>query len=56
MAATISPPVIFSEIKMPPLPPAGTAEWAVEVVSASGVTLRCRERLSVAELVRLLRS
>jgi lambda repressor-like predicted transcriptional regulator len=51
---TTTPEFIFSEIKMPPLlaPP---SPWAVEVVSARGVTVRCREALSLPDLIHLLR-
>jgi hypothetical protein len=51
---TTTPEFIFSEIKMPPLlaPP---SPWAVEVVSARGVTVRCREALSLPDLIRLVR-
>jgi lambda repressor-like predicted transcriptional regulator len=51
---TTTPEFIFSEIKMPPLL-AAPSPWAVEVVSARGVTVRCREALSLPELIRLLR-
>lgn len=49
------PPVMFSELELPPLL-TPSSPWAVEVVSARGVTIRCREALSMTELVRLLRS
>jgi hypothetical protein len=51
--AKASPPVIFSEL---PALLAPSSPWAVEVVSARGVTVRCREALSMPDLVRLLRS
>ena len=56
--AKASPPVMFGEFKLPPLlaPSSPSSPWAVEVVSARGVTIRCREALSMADLVRLLRS
>jgi hypothetical protein len=34
---------------------ASPSPWAVEVVSARGVTVRCREALSMRDLIRLLR-
>jgi hypothetical protein len=48
-------PVVFREVRLtsPIVPP--TSSWAMEVISPEGLTIRCREALSVNELVRLLR-
>jgi len=48
-------PVVFSEVML--APPAATLSnaWAMEVVSPSGMTVRCREALPVRDLTRLLR-
>jgi transposase-like protein len=47
-------PVLFSEVR---LEPKATAEhaWAMEVVAPSGLTIRCREALSVRSLAHLVR-
>jgi hypothetical protein len=44
--------MIFSELKLRPLE---SVPWAMEVVSANGLTIRCREMLPVEELIRVLR-
>jgi hypothetical protein len=47
-------PITFHEIKV--IPRADLPEtWAMEVESASGITVRCREALSAETLERLLR-
>ncbi len=49
------PDVLFQEVTVsPPLAKAVSPEWAVEIVSADGMTVRCREGLSIEDLVRLL--
>ena len=54
-AAKLPVPVMFREVRVsPPLePPLGS--WAMEIISPSGLTVRCREALPVRELARLLR-
>lgn len=47
-------PVIFSEVRLTS-PVSPTDGWAMEVVSAEGLTIRYREAFSVNELVGLLR-
>jgi hypothetical protein len=50
-------PVFFREVTAsPPLPPAPSGVWAVEIVGPSGVTVRCREGMSVQDLALLLGS
>jgi transposase-like protein len=48
-------PVAFSEVRV--IAPASDAadKWAMEVESASGIKVRCREALPVRTLERLLR-
>lgn len=48
-------PVVFSELQVAsPLEPA-TTPWAMEIASPSGMTIRCREALSLRDMARLLR-
>jgi len=53
-------PVVFREVlpasvsALPPITPA--ASWAVEITTADGVTLRCREMVPPEDLARLLRA
>jgi hypothetical protein len=47
-------PVVFREVQVS-LPAAQPAGWAMEIESAGGMKIRCREALSAAELARLLR-
>jgi hypothetical protein len=50
------PAVVFREVAVsPPLTVSASTAWAVEIVSPDGVTLRCRDGLSVDDLSRLLR-
>jgi hypothetical protein len=45
----------FREIRLS-LPRSGpVAAWAVEIVSSTGLTVRCREPIAVEDLARLLR-
>ena len=48
-------PVTFTEIARPFAPPASAPAWAVEVVTASGLTVRLREPLPAATVRTLLR-
>ncbi len=48
----------FTEVRLPaslvpPIPP--TQTWALEIVTRDGVTIRCRDPLSVPDLAQLLR-
>jgi len=50
------PAVVFREVEVSPsLTVSTSAAWAIEVVGPDGVTVRCRERLSVEELAQLLK-
>jgi len=54
-ASKLPVPVVFSEIKLaPPAMPPSNA-WAIELVSPSGLTVRCREAIPMRDLARLLR-
>jgi hypothetical protein len=48
-------PVVFSEVRLAAPEESPTKFWAMEVVSPSGLTVRCREALAVRDLARLLR-
>jgi hypothetical protein len=48
-------PVTFTEIPLPVVSPATAATWAVEIVTATGVTVRLREPLGAAAVRALLR-
>ena len=48
------PSVVFREVQVS-LPAAQPAGWAMEIESAGGLKVRCREALSESELARLLR-
>jgi len=48
--------MMFGELKLAPAPLRTSAGWAMEVVGANGLTIRCREALPVHELARLLRA
>jgi transposase-like protein len=54
-ALSLPVPVVFSEINLA-APEVSTSAWAMEVVAASGLTIRCREPLAVHDLARLIRS
>jgi transposase-like protein len=50
------PAVVFREVAVcPPLTVSTSTAWAIEIVSPDGITVRCREGLSVEDLSRLLR-
>lgn len=53
-ASKKAPPVLFREVRLPALPPSAL-QWAMEVVSPDGVTVRCREPLPLADVAWLLR-
>lgn len=53
-ASKKTPPVLFREVRLPALP-SSASQWAMEVVSPEGVTVRCREPLPVADVAWLLR-
>lgn len=47
-------PILFNETKFPdPINPTNSG-WAMEIVSRSGVTIRCREALSTDDLMWVL--
>lgn len=48
-------PVTFTEIPLPIAPPPGAPAWAVEIVTATGVTVRLREPLPPAAVRTLVR-
>lgn len=46
----------FTEVRLPAVvPPAPTQPWAVEIVTGEGVTIRYRDAVAVADLLRELR-
>jgi hypothetical protein len=49
-------PVVFSEVLLEPEAKTNEPTWAMEMISPSGMTVRCREALSVRDLARLLRN
>jgi hypothetical protein len=48
-------PVVFSEVRLAPPTAPGSNAWAMELISPSGLTIRCREALAVRDLARLLK-
>jgi hypothetical protein len=54
-ASALPVPVVFSEVVLAPPAETPNNEWAIEIVSPSGLTVRCREELPVRDLARLLR-
>jgi hypothetical protein len=48
-------PVLFTELALPIAPPASAPAWAVEIVTATGVTVRLREPLRPVVLRTLVR-
>jgi transposase-like protein len=48
-------PVVFQEVKLAAPEALSASVWAMEVVAPSGLTIRCREELSVHDLIRLMR-
>jgi len=53
-SSTLPVPIEFSEVTV--LPPAVKANgtWAVELVAPNGLTIRCREALSISDVMKLL--
>ena len=47
-------PVVFREMPWAGMASAAAIPWAIEVEGVGGVTVRCREALSVEDLIRLL--
>jgi hypothetical protein len=47
--------VVFREVRLAGVASAPAIAWAMEVVSRDGLTVRCREALSVQDLAALLR-
>jgi len=48
-------PVLFREVRLESPATEPIYPWAMEVIGPSGMTVRCREALSVRDLSRLLR-
>ncbi len=48
-------PVVFSEVQLTAPEVSTTNAWAMEVVAPSGLTIRCREELTIHDLKRLIR-
>jgi hypothetical protein len=55
-ACNLPVPVIFSEVVLEPPAKSEQPMWAMEMISPSGMTVRCREALSARDLARLLRN
>jgi hypothetical protein len=50
------PASVFREVTVSPLPASAPSPgWAVEIVGPDGMTVRCRDGLSIEDLARLLR-
>ena len=49
----VAGPVVFSEVKLSAA--SASFSWAVEIVGHNGVTIRCRETLSLEDMAWLLR-
>ena len=47
----------FTEVRLPSawVPPAPTPPWALEIVTREGATIRYRDAVAVADLLRVLR-
>ena len=51
-----TPAAVFREVAVcPPLAGSASQPWALEIVGPDGMTVRCRERLSIEDLACLLR-
>jgi hypothetical protein len=50
-----SAPVLFRELRVPQIPSATAIPWAIEITGADGLTIRCREALSLQDVSWLLR-
>jgi len=48
-------PLVFREVRAAGVSSDPAIRWAMEVEGASGLTVRCREALSVQDLITLLR-
>jgi transposase-like protein len=48
-------PVVFREMQLAGVAPATATPWAMEVEGFGGLTIRCREALSLQDLAALLR-
>jgi len=47
-------PIKFSEVMVVPPSMKASGTWAMELVTSSGLTIRCREALPISDLMRLL--
>jgi hypothetical protein len=54
-ASNLPVPMAFSEVRLAPLAAPPNNIWAMEIVAPSGLTIRCREELTLHDLVRLIR-
>jgi hypothetical protein len=54
-ASNLPVPVVFREVRLEPSATEPNNLWAMELVGPSGLTVRCRETLTVRDLARLLR-
>ena len=54
-ASALPVPVVFSEVVLAPPTETPNNAWAIEIVSPSGLTVRCREAFTVRDMARLLR-
>jgi len=54
-ASNLTVPVAFSEVKLAPAESVSSNNWTMEIVAPSGLTIRCRDELTVHDLARLIR-
>jgi hypothetical protein len=54
-ASNLPVPMTFSEIRLAAPEASPRNGWAMEIVAPSGLTIRCREELTVHDLARLIR-
>ncbi len=48
-------PVLFRELRVPPVRMSAAVPWAVEIVGPDGLVIRCREPLQFRDVAWLLR-
>jgi hypothetical protein len=48
-------PVLFSEVKLETREKPPETAWGTEILSPSGLTIRCREQIAVRDLAKLIR-
>lgn len=54
-SSCVPTPVVLREVKLEGAETSPANTWAMEVVVPSGLTIRCREELSIRELMQLMR-